>query len=88
MAKYKTYKELADAFKSGELKAGKLRPRQPGYFLMLDKGGTENHLSYVPEEDMSDLEAERRQDECGEIFEAPDGVEPILEALGIPWDWC
>ncbi len=43
--KYANYAELAAAFKSGEL--GK------GYYLMLDKGGTENCLNFY-DKDLSD----------------------------------
>lgn len=88
MAKYNSYKELAEAFRSGALPTGKMRPRKAGYFLMLDKGGTQNSLSYIPEEGMSDEENEKKQEECADIFEAPEGVEAMLDALGIPWDWC
>jgi len=76
--KYETYAELAAAFKSGEL--GK------GYFLMLDKGGTENSLNFY-DEDLSDEENERKQEECSEMFECPE-LETVFADLGIPAEWC
>jgi hypothetical protein len=77
--KYKNYTELATAFKSGEL------PK--GYYLLLDKGGNENRLTFYDCE-LSDEENERRQGACNEIFEPPYGVEAIFDALGIPYEWC
>jgi hypothetical protein len=77
--KYGDYVELAAAFKSGEL--GK------GYLLVLDKGGTENTLTFY-DPDLSEEENGRRQDECAELFNPDFGVEPMLEALGIPFEWA
>lgn len=76
---YKTYAELAAAFKSGEL--------NEHYYLMLDKGGSENSLNYY-DKDASDEENERKQEECGEMFPGDHPIEEIFEAAGIPVQWC
>lgn len=78
--KYKTYAELAAAFKSGELGRG--------YFLMLDKGGCENSLSFH-DPLLSDEDNEREDEKCRDLFDG-DGVriETAFTALGIPWGWC
>ncbi len=78
--KYNTYKQLADAFKSGELDKNK-------YFLMLDKGGTENSICYIGDENMSDEELDNMYDECRNLFDCPE-IEDVFDALEIPWEWC
>ena len=80
--KYKTYAELSAAFKSGEL--------DPAcYFLVLDKGGTENHLRWH-KEGASDSERDRMNDECRKLFDGgrPDAIEELFAAAGIPCEWC
>ena len=78
--KYTTYKELADAFKSGELDRNK-------YFLMLDKGGTENTLCCMCDENATDEEIDRMYDEARYLFRCPE-LEDVFNALEIPWEWC
>ena len=78
--KYKTYKELSDAFKSGELDKSK-------YFLMLDKVGTENSLAYIWDDNISDVENDRLSDEAWGLFDCPE-IEEAFTALEIPWEWC
>lgn len=77
--KYTTYKELVSAFKSGEL--GK------GYYLMLDKGGCENHLTFH-DKGLSEEENEKKQEGCRDIFDTEYGIESVFDALEIPWEWC
>lgn len=77
--KYKNYAELAQAFKSGEI--GK------GYYLMLDKGGTENCLNFY-DASLSDTENERRQMQCSELFSPTDDIEEMFTSMGIPCKWC
>jgi hypothetical protein len=78
--KYNTYRELADAFKSGELDSTK-------YFLMLDKGGTENALCYKWDNNLSDEENDENQDKAYGLFDCPE-IEDAFTALEIPWEWC
>lgn len=88
MPEFTTYEEVAAAFKSGALENGTdAKGRRTGYYIMLDKGGCENSLSFY-DPNLSDRENERRQDECNKIFEPPYGVEPLFKALGIPCEWC
>lgn len=77
----KSYAELAVAFNSGALS-------RDHYVLVLDKGGTENHLAYRgPIE--NDEHCDRMHDEACAIFRSNDGsIEGMLEALGIPHEWC
>lgn len=77
--KYKNYAELSAAFKSGEL--------SKGYFLMLDKGGTENSLCFA-DDSLSDEEVDKINDKCGDLFSGDQPIESIFEALGIPAEWC
>lgn len=77
-AKYTTYKQLGEAFASGEL--------TKYHYLMLDKGATENCLNYY-NPDGSDEENEKMQDECSELFDCPD-IETSFADLGIPTKWC
>lgn len=84
MAKYTTYTELSEAFKSGEL--------GHGYHLQLDKGGDSNVLNFY-DALLSDQENEQRQEACAEIFqfdrnsnELP--IEALLTLVGIPFEWC
>lgn len=79
MPKYKTYGELAAAFKSGEL--------DQYYYLMLDKGGTENSLNYYNPE-LSDAALEAKQAECSELFNCDNDMEQVFKSLGIPCEWC
>ncbi len=80
MPKYKNYAELAAAFKSGELKKG--------YYLMLDKSGTENSLSFY-DSALTDSENEILQDGCRELFDGDNQkIESAFDALGIPNEWC
>jgi len=82
MPKYKTYSELSAAFKAGA-------PDLNGYFIMLDKGGTENCLSWRYNESLSEAENAAKSEAAGDLFEEPAGsVEAMLEALGIPCEWC
>ncbi len=76
---YQSYAELSAAFKSGEL--------DKHYYLMLDKGGTENSLCYHNPE-LSDEENDRKQDECSAMFPGEHEIESAFEALGIPAQWC
>lgn len=78
--KYKNYTELSAAFKSGEL--GK------GYYMMMDKGGSSNSLNFY-DDTLSDEENEKRQEECGKLFNWQYGehIEALYEALGIPCEW-
>lgn len=79
MAKYNNYAELASAFKSGEL--------DEHYYLMLDKGGTENCLNYF-NPDLTDEENEKRQEECDRLFHATDDPKEMFESMGIRCKWC
>ena len=86
--KYKNYAELALAFKSGKLPSAPDTVGKPiGYYIMLDKGGCQNSLNFYDPK-LSDEENEKRQEGCSEIFDPPEGVEPLFEALGIPCEWC
>jgi hypothetical protein len=76
--KYSNYAELAAAFKSGEL--------SKHYYLMLDKGGTENSLNYF-DPNASDEENEKMQNGCAELFGGDHDIETVFDALGIPWLW-
>ena len=88
MAKYKNYSEIAAAFKSGKLQSAKDKTGKiTGYYIMLDKGGCENSLNFYDPK-LSDEENEKRQEGCSAIFDPPDGVEALFEALGIPCEWC
>ncbi len=78
--KYKTYKELSDAFKSGELDRNKC-------FLMLDKGGSENSLSYRWDDNLSDRVNDALMDDVRDLFDCPE-IEDVFTALEIPWEWC
>lgn len=79
MPKYANYAELAAAFKSGEL--GK------GYYLMLDKRGTENCLCFH-DESLSDEENDEKSDECSDLFTQPDDMLEVFTSMGIPSKWC
>ena len=86
--KYKNYAELALAFKSGKLPSAPDKAGKPiGYYIMLDKCGCQNSLNFYDPK-LSDEENEKRQEGCSEIFDPPEGVEPLFEALGIPCEWC
>lgn len=88
MPKYKTYAEIAAAFRSGELQNGTDEDgNRAGYYIMLDKGGCENSLNFYDPK-LSDRENERLQEGCHDIFSPPEGVEALFEALGIPCEWC
>lgn len=78
---YKNYKELAEAFKSGELD-------KKHYFLMLDKSGTENTLSRHYDDSISEVENDRLMEEAGKMFPGDHEIEEIFEAAGIPCEWC
>lgn len=80
--KYKTYLELAAAFKSGEL------PK--GYYMMMDKGGAEASLNFY-DKSLSDEELEEKQDACMDLFNPPQSdaiVEDLFNEMGIPCQWC
>jgi len=79
--KYKNYRELADAFASGELDRKK-------YFLMLDKGSTENRLCYRYETSESEEDFDQKSEECEKLFDGDRPVEELFEALGIPTEPC
>lgn len=84
MPKYTTYKQLSEAFRSGEL--------GEHYYLMLDKSGCSNSLNYY-DENASDEENERHQEACRDIFDFDeDGdttpIESACDALGIRHEWC
>lgn len=80
--KYKTYAELSAAFKSGELDKSK-------YYIMLDKGGTENKFCCRYDPELSDAQNEDNDDRAMDIFITPDQeIEALFEALEIPAEWC
>ena len=81
MKKYKSYKELSEAFKSGELDPNK-------YYLTLDKGGTENFLSWRWDDSLTDLENEKMQDKASRMWLQDPPIEELFEAAGIPCEWC
>jgi hypothetical protein len=56
------------------------------YYLMLDKGGTENSLNYYNPA-LSDEELERKQEECSELFVGPDDPRAMFESMGIRCEW-
>ena len=74
MAKYTTIKELAKAFKSGEL--------DDSYSIMIDKGGCSLSLNQDGDEDGDD----ERYYKCKELFqrEYGDPTSELLEMAGIP----
>ena len=77
-AKYTTLKQLAAAFKSGEL--------DNSYRLVLDKGGCQLHLTQLgPEEG-----ADERYEKCQALFrrEYGDPLQELLAMVGIPAEWC
>lgn len=79
--KYKSYTELAAAFKSGELDSTK-------YYLMLDNDST--GLCRLYDDSLSYEENDRLNEEAGEWFSG-DGyqdIEAMADALGIPNEWC
>ena len=82
MAKYKNIKELAEAFKLGELK---------GWVLMVDNDNT--YLRWVGEQpdyhktpDAAEEFQEKNYDEAAELCDSPDVyiLGQALEAAGIP----
>ena len=75
--KYKTYKELADAFKSGELDS-KL------YFLWVDNDAA--NLYYKGDE----MDEDEAYDHCHSLFsdDRPIDVVEILRLAGIPSENC
>lgn len=81
MAKYKNYKQLSEAFKSGSLDKKK-------YYLMLDKGGTENSLCHIYNPSLSEAENEREDEKASKMFSGEHEIETVFEALGIPCEWC
>lgn len=87
MPRYNSYKELANAFKSGELRSRIEDGKRVGYYIMLDKGGCQNSLNFY-DPALSDMENESRQEGCREIFDAREGVEQLFDALEIPHEWC
>jgi hypothetical protein len=79
---YTTYKQLSEAFKCGELDKNL-------YFIMLDKGGTENSFCYRGRKGESEKEFDLKSEECREIFQPGDEeIESLFEALEIPAEWC
>lgn len=79
---YKNFAELSEAFKTGELDKDR-------YYMMLDKGGTENCLNYRGAPGESDEEIERKQEECGKIFNPGENqIEALFKTLGIPTENC
>lgn len=81
MPKYKSYTELAAAFKSGELSSH--------YYIMLDKGGMDASLNYY-NKDESDEVNEAKQEACRDLFkpEYCDHIFDLYAALGIRAEWC
>lgn len=75
--KYADYAELSAAFKSGEL--------EPGYHIMIDKGGTSCSLRFY-RADFTDEENDKRSDAISELFDecAHETPEALFEALCIP----
>lgn len=78
---YKTYTELAAAFKSGELDPAK-------YYLMLDKGARENSLSRHYDDSLSEEENERLMDEASAMWPNDPEIEELFKIAGIPCEWC
>lgn len=83
MPKYTTYKQLSEAFRSGEL--------GEHYYLMLDKSGCCNSLNYYDKNATAD-ENEKRQEACTMIFDFDDSdgsipIESACDALGIRYEW-
>lgn len=77
-AKYATLKQLAAAFKSGEL--------DDSYRLVMDKGGCALHLTQLGPE----YGADERYDKCQALFHREYG-DPLVELMamaGIPAEWC
>lgn len=78
--KYKNYKELAAAFKAGEL---------PGFYIMIDKGGSLCRLCWGGEGGVR--QARKMNKLADELFGVPEYGEHItalFEALGIPAEWA
>ncbi len=82
MAKYKNIQELADAFKSGDLK---------GWTLMVDNDST--HLRWIGEqpdwhkdEEIAELFQEKKYEEGKVLWDSPKVyiLDQALEAAGIP----
>ena len=81
--KYKNLAELANAFKTGELKKNL-------YILQLDNDCSAlRYIGPVNGED-EDIERDRKNDECGEWFEGNGyaDLKDACEAAGIPSEWC
>lgn len=76
MAKYTTIKELANAFKSGEL--------DESYSLMVDKGGCYFHLTL--HQDGDEEGEDERYEKCQELFkrEYDEPLTELFEMVGIP----
>lgn len=82
MAKYTTLKELAAAFKSGEIDRG-------DYFLRIDKGGAQLRLrTYTA--DLTEEEVDSRNEHCEELFQRPYEcpVQELLRIAGIPSEYA
>lgn len=77
---YKSYAELSAAFKSGELDRNK-------YYLMLDKGGTENSLSAHYDPNISDCENSILQEQAAAMFPGEHSIDTVFDALEIPCEW-
>lgn len=81
MKKYKSYKELSEAFKSGELDKNK-------YFLMLDKSGLENTLCWRHNPNLTDAENDKMQDKASDMWRQDPPIEELFEIASIPCEWC
>lgn len=77
MAKYTTLKQLAEAFKSGELD-------RKDYFLCIDKGGNELTLHHYGA-GLTDEQVDAKYEECQKIFKRRYGcpVQELLSMVGI-----
>ena len=75
--KYKTYTELANAFKSGELDPSK-------YFLLLDNDDC--HLHYMGD----DMDEDAAHEHCRNLFRGNGygDLKELCDAAGIPAQWC
>ena len=75
--KYKTYRELADAFNSGELDRNK-------YLLILDNDSCD--LTYAGD----DMGEEEAYEHCQSLFRGNgyDDLKELCDAAGIPAEWC
>ena len=76
MAKYKTIKEIKEAFDTGTLPKGAV--------LIMDNDCS----SMVVRSDKDDLFGEEDKEVLFEGRGYRDDIEGALDALGIPWEWC